>query len=68
MLHDPPQCMINNIYYLELMIIVNNFIINFFKGGVFHETIVSFITFKVYIFKLSNLLCWKEESLRQPVM
>ena len=36
-------------------------------GGVFHETFVSFITFEVYMFKVSNLLCWKEE-LRQPVM
>ena len=37
-------------------------------AGVFHETFVSFITFQVYMFKASNLLCWKEESLRQPVM
>ena len=37
-------------------------------GGVFHETFVGFITFEVYMFKDSNLLCWKEESLRQPVM
>ena len=35
-------------------------------GGVFHETFVSFITFKVYMLKDSNLLCWKEESLKQP--
>ena len=34
-------------------------------GGVFHETFVSFITFEVYMFKDSNLLCWKEESLKQ---
>ena len=31
-------------------------------GGVFHETFVSFIAFKVYMFKDSNLLCWKEET------
>ena len=30
-------------------------------GGVFHETFVSFITFEVYMFKDSNLLCWKED-------
>ena len=35
-------------------------------GGVLHETFVSFITFEVYMFKDSNLLCLKEESLRQP--
>ena len=35
---------------------------------VFYETFVRFTTFKVYMFKHSNLLCWKEESLRQPVM
>ena len=34
-------------------------------GGVFHETFVSFITFEVYMFKDSNLLCWKEEPLKQ---
>ena len=32
-------------------------------GGVFHETFLSCITFEVYMFKVSNLLCWKEESL-----
>ena len=37
-------------------------------GQVLHETFVSFVTFKVHMFKDSNLLCWKKESLRQPVM
>ena len=35
-----------------------------FMGGVFHETFVSFKTFEVHMFKVSNLLCWKEDSLR----
>ena len=37
-------------------------------GGVFHETFISFITLEVCMFKDFNLLCWKEKSLRQPVM
>ena len=51
MLHDPPSpnCC--------------RFICAIIMGGVFHETFVSFITFEVYMFKDSNLLCWKEESL-----
>ena len=53
MLHDPPS---PNCCRFIIM------------DGVFHETFVSFITFKVYMFKDSNLLCWKEESLRQRVM
>ena len=28
-------------------------------GEVFRETFVSYITFEVYMFKDSNLLCWK---------
>ena len=37
-------------------------------GRVFHKKHLCFITFEVYMFKDSNLLCWKEESLRQPVI
>ena len=59
MLHDPPL-------FVVLFIEVNNLCYNF--GRVFRESFVSFITFEVYMLKDSNLLCWKEELLRQPVM
>ena len=39
-----------------------------FMGGVFHKMFVSFITFKIYKLKDSDLFCWKDESLRQAVM
>ena len=57
MLHDPPLIVV--LFELFYAIIMD---------GVFHETFVSFITFQVYMFKDSNLLCWKEESLKLPVM
>ena len=55
MLHDPPSpncCrFIHKLIHAKIM------------GGVFHETFVSLVTFEVYLFKVSNLLCWKEELL-----
>ena len=60
MLHDPPSPNCCRFIYKLIYAII--------MGGVFHETFVSFTTFEVYMFKDSNLLCWKEESLRQPVM
>ena len=53
---------------LPRLIVADKLIYAIIMGGVFHESFVSFITFEVYVFKVSNLLCWKEESLRQPVM
>ena len=51
-----------------LPLIIADLYTSYNYGQVFHETFVSFITFEVYMFKDFNLLCWKEELLRQPVM
>ena len=61
MLHDPPLIVV-------LFADFHRLIYAIIMGGVFHETFVSFITFDVYMFKDSKLLCWKEESLRQAVV
>ena len=53
-----PPLIVGDMIYIQVIIM----------GGVFHETFVSFITFEVYMFKDFNLLCWKEELLRQRVM
>ena len=60
MLHDP-------LLIVVLFIKVNNNLCYNF-GRVFREIFVSFLTFEVYTFTDSNLLCWKEELLRQLVM